>query len=153
MTGLEIRQVSFDSPVARRLVTAAVADLARRYGGSGDETPVDPADFAPPAGAFLVAYLDGEPVGCAGWRSRGADDAELKRMYTVPAARRRGVARRLLAAIERSARERGRKRVILETGLAQPEAIALYTSCGYEPIENFGYYRDSPTCRSFGRVL
>ncbi|MEU4780043.1 GNAT family N-acetyltransferase [Micromonospora sp. NPDC023633] len=155
MSEIEIRAERFDSPVAQRLIRAALADLGARYGGSGDETPVDPGEFEPPAGAFLVALLGGEPVGCGGWRSHGdaGDTAELKRMYTAPEARGRGVARAVLAAVERSAREHGRKRIVLECGDKQPEAIALYTAAGYDRIPNFGYYRDAPGCISFGRTL
>lgn len=152
---IDIRVVPFDSAVAQKLIRAALADLGARYGGSGDETPVDPAEFVPPDGTFLVAYLDGEPVGCGGWRGHGAegDTAELKRMYTAPEARGRGVARTVLAAIERSALAHGRKRMILECGDQQPEAVAMYASAGYERIPNFGYYKDSPGCISFGRTL
>ncbi|MFF5171286.1 GNAT family N-acetyltransferase [Micromonospora sp. NPDC000089] len=153
MSEIEISVEPFDSPVARGLITAALAELGRRYGGSGDETPVDAAEFVPPQGAFLVARLDGEPVGCGGWRSHGDDTAELKRMYTDPAVRGRGVARAVLAGVEESAREHGRKRLILECGDKQPEAIAMYTSAGYEPIPNFGFYADEPGCLSFGRTL
>lgn len=155
MSEIEIRVVRYGSPVAQRLVTDALADLAARYGGSGDDTPVDPADFDPPNGTFLVAYLDGVPVGCGGWRSHGPDGeiAELKRMYTAPAARGRGVGRTVLAALERSAWEHGRKRMILECGTRQPEAIAMYERCGYERIEDFGYYRGSPEVRSYGKDL
>ena len=150
-----MRTVGYDSPVAQRLVTDALADLGRRYGGSGDETPVDAKQFLPPAGAFLVAYLDGEPVGCSAWRSHGdsGETAELKRMFTTAQARGRGVGRRVLAVVEQSAREHGRKRLILECGDRQPEAIAMYRSCGYEPIENFGYYRDEPGVISLARQL
>lgn len=109
----------------------------------------------PPSGAFLVAYLAGGPVGCAGWRSSGdaGETAELKRMYVSPTARGRGVARAVLAAVERSAREYGRRRLILECGDRQPEAIGLYRSAGYEQIENFGFYRNEPGVLSFGRAL
>ncbi|TDC78503.1 GNAT family N-acetyltransferase [Micromonospora sp. KC606] len=155
MSKIEIRALAFDSPVAQSLIRAALADLGQRYGGSGDDTPVDAAEFVPPRGAFLVAYLDGQPVGCGGWRGHGDGDgtAELKRMYTDPAARGRGVARAVLVAVEESARYHGRKRMILECGDRQPEAIAMYTSAGYEPIPNFGFYADAPGCLSFGRVL
>jgi GNAT superfamily N-acetyltransferase len=151
---VEVRPVRYDDPVARALVAAAMADLRQRYGG-GDGTPVDPADFEPPTGAFLVAYLGTAPVGCGGWRSHGGTSqvAELKRLYTDPAVRGRGVARRLLAAVERSARARGRTRMILECGDRQPEAIALYRSCGYRPIEHYGFYRDAPGVVSLGREL
>ncbi len=152
MDDIEIRVVRFDDPEVRRLVADALADLAVRYGGSGDDTPVSPADFEPPHGEFLVAVTDGELIGCGGWRRHG-DDAELKRMYTVPAARGRGVARRLLAAVEASARAHGRRRLILETGDRQPEAIGLYVSSGYARIDDFGHYRDEPGVLSFGRTL
>jgi GNAT superfamily N-acetyltransferase len=152
---VEIRAVPYDDPLARSMVTAALADLAGRYGGVGDGTPVDPADFAPPAGTFLVASLDGEPVGCVAWRTHGGDGgtAELKRLYTAPAVRGRGLARRLLAAVEESARSHGRKRIILECGHRQPEAIALYESSGYERIEDFGFYRGYDGVRSYGKDL
>lgn len=152
MTEIEIRVARFDEPEVQKLVSDALADLAVRYGGSGDDTPVAATDFDPPAGQFLVAFADGELVGCGGWRVHG-DDAELKRMYTAPAARGRGVARRVLAAVEDSARAHGRRRLILETGDRQPEAVGLYTSCGYELIDNFGYYRDEPGVLSYGRPL
>jgi len=96
-----------------------------------------PADFAPPAGTFLVGFHDGEPV-CAGAIKRIAPDAaEIKRMYVVPGARRRGVARRLLGALEDAARERGYAFVRLDTGPKQQHAVALYASAGYSEIANF----------------
>jgi GNAT superfamily N-acetyltransferase len=149
---IEIRAARFDEPLVQKLVADALGDLSRRYGGSGDDTPVAPEDFAPPSGRFFVALAGDEPLGCGGWRGHGAD-AELKRMYTAPAARGRGVARRILAMIEESARADGRRRVILETGDKQPEAIALYETSGYERIEDFGYYRGHAGVLSFARDL
>lgn len=155
MNGVQIRRVRYDAMVAQALIEAALTDLGERYEGDGDATPVSPSDFAPPTGAFLVAYLDGEAVACGGWRTFGDGGmvAELKRMYTAPAARGRGVARQVLAAVEGSARSFGRTRMILETGGRQPEAIKLYLSSGYQPIEHFGHYRDSPEVVSLGRDL
>ena len=155
MTELEIRRVSYTAEPARTLVTAALAELAVRYEHpGGDDTPVDPAEFEPPDGAFLVAWLDGRPAGCGGWRShRGDRVAEVKRMYVAPEARGQGVALALLRALEESARQAGRKRMVLETGVRQPEAIALYGKAGYQRIEDFGFYRDAPGVRSFGRDL
>jgi GNAT superfamily N-acetyltransferase len=154
--GLSIRAVPYRSAVAATLVTAALAELAQRYGGGdGDATPIDPGQFTPPAGVFLVAWLDAEPVGCGGWRTYHADPAvaELKRMYTVPGARGLGVARAVLRALEDTAREAGRKRMILETGHLQPEAISLYVTAGYARIPDFGHYKDEPDVLSFGRAL
>ncbi len=156
MSEIEIREARFDEPEVQELVSEALGDLSRRYGGSGDDTPVTRTDFDPPDGRFFVACRTGAPeadlVGCAGWRRHG-DDAELKRMYTAPAVRGRGVARRILAAIEESARAAGCRRVILETGDRQPEAIALYTTAGYRRIEDFGYYKDHAGVLSFARDL
>ena len=149
---IDIRPVRYDSTDGGALVARAMADLAQRYGGGGDQTPVDPAQFVPPAGEFLVGYLDGVPVACGGWRGNGTD-AEVKRMYTAPDARHRGIASAVLRALEDSARRYGRRRMILETGPAQPEAIALYEKLGYHRIEDFGHYRDAPGVRSYGLVL
>jgi ribosomal protein S18 acetylase RimI-like enzyme len=74
-------------------------------------------------------------------------------MYVVPAARARGLARTMLAHLERSAAEAGAEAMVLETGTAQPEAMALYESSGYERIEPFGYYRKHRSNRCYGRVL
>ncbi|HEX2774860.1 MAG TPA: GNAT family N-acetyltransferase [Micromonosporaceae bacterium] len=152
MSEIVIRPVAFESAVAQQLIAEALVDLGARYGGSGDDTPVDRGEFRPPSGEFLVAYVDGAAAGCGGWRSHG-DVAELKRMYTVPTARGRGIGRAILAAVERSARDHGRKRMILECGDRQPEAIAMYETCGYERIVDFGYYRNHGGVRSYGRDL
>jgi GNAT superfamily N-acetyltransferase len=151
---IEIRAARFADPAVQQVVRQALADLGQRYGSSssGDDTPVALTDFDPPSGAFFVA-VDGDAlVGCGGWRAHG-QDAELKRMYTAPAVRGRGVARRLLAAIEESAQTAGCKRVILETGDKHPEAIGLYTSAGYERIEDFGFYKDHAGVVSYARTL
>ncbi|HKT04456.1 MAG TPA: GNAT family N-acetyltransferase [Rugosimonospora sp.] len=156
MTDVEFIRAGYADPVARELAAELLADLSRRYGGvDGDATPVDPAEFEPPRGAFLVAYRDGAPVGCGGWRTLAGsvDIAEIKRMYVVPAARGQGIALAVLRALEDSARAAGRSRVVLETGTEQPEAINLYTKAGYARIADFGYYRDEPGVRSFGRDL
>lgn len=152
VTEIEIRAVRFDDPAVQKLVSDALADLGERYGGSGDDTPVDLSDFDPPGGAFFAATHGGDMVGCGGWRRHG-DDAELKRMYTAPAVRGRGVARRMLATIEESARAAGCRRVILETGDKQPEAVRLYESAGYARIDDFGYYRGHASVLSYARVL
>jgi GNAT superfamily N-acetyltransferase len=151
VTEIEIRAARFDEPEVQKLISDALGELSQRYGG-GDDTPVDLEEFAPPHGAFFVALHGDDLVGCAGWRAHG-EDAELKRMYTAPAARGRGVARRILAAIEESARDSGRKRVILETGDKQPEAVALYESAGYQRIDDFGFYKDHAGVLSYARAL
>lgn len=125
-----------------------------RYGDE-DITPVDPAQFAPPHGYFVIGYLDGVPVACGGWRVNDEVDgaAEIKRMYVVESARGHGLSRRVLAHLEETARAAGLARIVLETGTRQPEAISLYTTSGYERIANFGVYRDHPDSRCFGKSL
>jgi ribosomal protein S18 acetylase RimI-like enzyme len=146
-------------PDAAVLVEDVQQEYVVRYGGR-DDTPLEPAYFAPPDGAFFVGYLAGWPVATGGWRRRGdlvvagSDQAaEVKRMYVAPAARRRGLARAMLAHLEETARQGGADVMVLETGLAQPEAIALYESAGYRPIPGFGFYRDAPLNRCFARPL
>lgn len=149
----------YDHPDAVKLSDQVQAEYVARY-GSDDMTPLHPSHFAPPQGLFLVAYEDGTPVASGGWRAQEANDegyedgdAEIKRMYVVPAARGRGLARRILAALEDSAREAGRVRTVLETGTPLPEAVSLYASSGYVPAPNFGLYRDTPESRCFQKRL
>jgi GNAT superfamily N-acetyltransferase len=146
---VEIRVVAYDHPDAVELIEQVQQEYVVRY-GEQDGTPVDPAQFAAPLGLFLIAYLDGAPVACGGWRADGVT-AELKRMYVAPVARGRGAARAILAELERTAQDAGHHRIVLETGMKQPEAIALYTSSGYQPVPKFGYYRDAPDAVHLGK--
>jgi GNAT superfamily N-acetyltransferase len=155
----EIRPARFTGRDTQRLVADVQAEYVERYGGP-DETPLDESVFDPPRGAFFLGYLDGVPIAMGGWRLR--DDvhpwgcrqaAEVKRMYVASAGRRHGFARAILARLEGSARAAGADVMVLETGTAQPEAIALYTASGYQPVEKFGYYAWSPQSRSFGKRL
>ena len=159
---LELRVSTLDHPDALTLNDEVQAYYRRVY-GDGDVTPLAPSEFAAPRGRFLIGYdRPGSPVVTGAWRAVDADpddpvrhdgDAELKRMYVVPAARGRGHARTVLAELERSAREAGRRRMILETGTEQPEAIGLYRGCGYYPIGRFGAYSDDHRSRCFGKLL
>jgi GNAT superfamily N-acetyltransferase len=149
---LVLRDARLDDPDGLALVEELQQEYVQRYGGR-DETPVDPREFDPPNGAFMVAELDGVLVGCAGLRRFGPDLAELKRMFIRTPYRRRGLARVLLAAAENRALELGYRRLILETGSKQPEAVALYESSGYGPHEKVGHYRDSDLSRMFVRDL
>ncbi|BBC95475.1 GNAT family N-acetyltransferase [Streptomyces griseofuscus] len=158
---MNIRRVGFDHPDAIKLNDAVQAEYALRYGDDGDETFLTPQDFLPPRGVYLIAYDESDrPVATGGWRSQERNDegysdgdAELKRMYVVEEVRGRGLARRMLAALEEDARAAGRLRMVLETGTKQPEAIALYTSSGYTRCPKFGYYRFHEESRCFAKDL
>jgi GNAT superfamily N-acetyltransferase len=148
---MRIDVTAYDHPDAVALIAEVQQEYVVRYGDQ-DGTPVDPAEFAPPRGLFLVAYVDGTPAACGGWRAHETD-VELKRMYVTPPFRGRGLARAVLAELERTARVAGFRRVILETGSKQPEAIALYESSGYLPVARFGYYADAPEAVHLGKVV
>jgi GNAT superfamily N-acetyltransferase len=131
-----IERLPITHPDALLLVEAVQEEYVARYGGR-DESPVA-------TGAWRRSSVS----------ALGADvTAEIKRMYVVPAAQRRGLARRMLAHLEATAAAAGIEALVLETGMKQPEAISLYLSAGYEPIPGFGHYRGSELSRCFGRVL
>jgi GNAT superfamily N-acetyltransferase len=100
-----------------------------------------------------VGFAGAEPVASGGFRRHDDEAAEIKRMYVVEDHRGIGYARRLLAELETRAAEAGYLRVVLETGMYQPEAIALYESSGYTPISGFGFYAGRTLARSFGKLL
>ncbi|MER5954391.1 GNAT family N-acetyltransferase [Streptomyces sp. NPDC001893] len=156
-----LQRVSFGHPDAIKLNDRVQLEYAERYGDDGDVTPLDPTMFDAPRGLYLIAYDDGgTPLATGGWRTQDRNDegysdgdAELKRMYVTPEARGLGLARRILAALEDDARAAGRSRMVLETGLKQPEAIALYGSSGYTPCGKFGHYRFEELSRCFAKTL
>lgn len=159
MPDLRIERRPITHPDAALLVEQVQQEYVARYGGR-DETPLEPAYFEPPSGAFFVGYLDGVPVATGAWRLRGdvaalgtRRTAEIKRMYVAAAARRTGLARLMLAHLEGTALAAGAPVMVLETGLAQPEAIALYGSSGYVGIDGFGYYKNARLARCYARRL
>jgi GNAT superfamily N-acetyltransferase len=158
--GVILRPTPFDHPDAQR-IDALLQEFYREVYGDGDATVLDPAQFVPPAGLFVVGYVEERPVASGGWREVGPEhdpevrpgDAEIKRMYVDPAERGRGLSRRVLSELERTAAAVGRRRMILETGEEQPAAMALYASAGYAPIRTFGAHREDPRSRCFAKTL
>ena len=92
------------------------------------------------AARFLLAVVDGEAVGCCAVQPLAEGDSELKRMYVVPALRGHGIAGQLMADAERLAVGLGCTRIKLETGVRQPEAIAVYERAGFVPIPTYPPY-------------
>jgi GNAT superfamily N-acetyltransferase len=150
--GFTIRPLAYTDAVVRALEAELQQEYVERYGGQ-DESAVDPAEFEPPGGMFVVGFADGEPVASGGFRRHADHVAEIKRMYVVEDHRGVGYARRLLAELESRAAAAGYRRIVLETGLRQPESIALYESSGYQPIPGFGFYAGRALTRSFGKDL
>jgi len=161
MSALSVRVVGYDHPDAQRLIAEVQAEYVQRYGGP-DRSPVDPLEFQPPQGLFLVGYLGSEPVAMGGWRrhdeehpqtSWAAPVVEVKRMCVTAAERGRGYARTMLAQLEDNARRAGARWVLLETGQRQPEAVQLYQSCGYQPVPPFGHYAETELSIHLGKDL
>jgi GNAT superfamily N-acetyltransferase len=142
----------FTDPLAVRLIEQLQEEYHARYGGP-DKTPIEASEFDPPAGLFLVGLLDGDPVAAGGWRRLGPRVGEIKRMYVARRARRRGLSRLMLNRLESTLAGDGYERVVLMTGLAQPEAIALYESSGYLPGESYGPYAREPRARFYRKEL
>jgi ribosomal protein S18 acetylase RimI-like enzyme len=143
-----------DDPVgetARKLINDLCAEVDARYG-----TPPSPFSFSEATSdraIFLIACLDGEPIGCGAIRHLDDDTAEVKRLYVAPPGRRQGIARRVLAELERHAVAFGYQALRLETGILQPEAQRLYESCGYRSISAFGCYAGNPTSVCYEKAL
>ncbi len=101
----------------------------------------------------VVAYRDGQAVGCGAIKEYAPERAEVKRMYVAPAYRGRGVATQVLSELERWARELSYATCILETGVNQPEAVGLYGKNGYRVIPNYGQYEGVATSICFEKAI
>lgn len=101
----------------------------------------------------VVAYMGKLPVGCGAIKAFDSSAMEVKRMYVMPGFRGQGVASLILTELEKWASELGFQKCVLETGLRQPEAIALYTKSGYNPIPNYGQYAGMENSRCFEKFL
>uniref|UniRef100_UPI00404B8143 GNAT family N-acetyltransferase n=1 Tax=Gelidibacter sp. TaxID=2018083 RepID=UPI00404B8143 len=101
----------------------------------------------------IVAYTDGIAVGCGAIKPFDAESMEVKRMYVLPNYRGKGIAITLLKDLENWATELNYNKCVLETGIKQPEAIALYTKSGYQVTENYGQYIGIVNSVCFEKVL
>ena len=154
MSTVTLRAESLDSPAAGQLIPALNAELSGRYPEAGaTHFRLDPQEVGPGRGAFLVAYLGDEPVGCGAVRRLDAATAEIKRMFVLPPRRGQGIAGQVLAGLEEEARVLGVARLVLETGVRQPEAIALYRRFGFDTIPAFGEYIGSGLSLCMGKDL
>ena len=124
---------------ALRLLQEMRAEAVSRYPDVIDASEPPPTnDPLAPRSAFLLAQVNGRAIGCAALRPIDSETAEVRRMYVVRAVRRRGIARCMLAELERRAAEFGYRVIRLETGNRQSEAVALYESSGFRRIAPYG---------------
>lgn len=131
-------------PTDRRvidLMNAQQRELRALYQDTDERTePFDPAILSGEGSALVAVEEDGRLLACGALKRIEADTAEVKRMYTVPEARGRGLGRQILDGLIERGRSMGLRRLVLETGDLQAEAIGLYESAGFRRIPNYGYY-------------
>ncbi|MDJ0323451.1 GNAT family N-acetyltransferase [Cryobacterium sp. PH31-AA6] len=139
---MKIARVRLTDPEVAPLLTDLGREYEERYGGGGADTvhDVEAGAFDPPTGGFIVLLDGANTVAGGGIRQLDERTCEVKRMWTNPAYRRAGHASTVLTALEELARELGYRMVRLETGYAQPEALAMYRRLGYREIGNYGIY-------------
>ncbi|WP_405019200.1 GNAT family N-acetyltransferase [Kitasatospora sp. NBC_00070] len=133
---LEVRRVTLADPLTEPLIRELTHEYVTRYGPGGHQemSRFPDSEFEAPDGALLLLLADGEPVAGGAYRRYDERTAELKRMWTHSAHRRRGLARRVLAELELAAEAAGYRRIHLTTGPRQPEAKGLYLATGYTPL-------------------
>jgi DNA-binding MarR family transcriptional regulator/predicted GNAT family acetyltransferase len=139
-SSIEVRVEPPDTADARWCLNEYFRDLAQRFDSGFDPARSNPAadeDLTPPAGYFLVARVDGTIAGCGALKRIDPGIAEIKRMWTAPGMRGRGVARRVLQTLESIARELGVATLRLETNRTLIEAQALYRQQGYAEVPAF----------------
>jgi ribosomal protein S18 acetylase RimI-like enzyme len=154
-TMTQLRLARPDDPAAAPLLAGLADEYARVYGAKTDgELAVrEVEDFVPPRGVFLVVLSASTTVAGGAVAPLVGDTAEVKRMWTSPQHRRRGLARRVLGALEHEALKLGYRVLRLQTGAMSTPAVALYHASGYRRIAPFGRYRDEPLALAFEKRL
>ncbi|WP_405151626.1 GNAT family N-acetyltransferase [Sphaerisporangium sp. NBC_01403] len=131
---IEVRHVEVRDPAAEPLLRDLHLEYHSRYGPNEELSRYADEEFSPPDGAFLILVEDGETVAGGAFRRHDQTTAELKRIWTHPAHRRRGLGLVVVRELEREAVRRGYRRIHLTTGPRQPEAARLYLAAGYRPL-------------------
>jgi GNAT superfamily N-acetyltransferase len=129
---------------ARWCLDQYAANLQRLFPEGFDQSRgnrLEPADVLPPHGHFVIARLDGSPVGCGALKVLDDRSGEIKRVWTAEAVRGQGVATKIMDALEDIARTRGLGRLLLDTNRALVAAQAMYRKRGYREIPP---YNDNP---------
>jgi putative acetyltransferase len=145
VTSLELHAGDPGAPDVRAVVARHLA-FARSHTPRAYSYAVEPDDLSDPAVSVFCARADGRLVGIGALREVDPSHGELKSMHTVEDARGRGVGRAMVAHLLNQARQRGYRRVSLETGTGDEfaPARALYEAAGFEPCGPFGDYNAGP---------
>ena len=148
---IKIIRADSDNKDFIKLVKCLDADLAERDGE--DHSFYDQFNKIDKIKYAVVAYEDDKPIGCGAIKEYSSTIMEIKRMYTLPEGRGKGIATKVLTELERWATELSYKKCILETGKRQPEAIGLYTKNGYKAIPNYGQYANMENSVCFEKEM
>lgn len=142
---IEIKETDICGTEAMELLEELNTALARITGSSGEKS-FDITDMQDERSIFVVAYMDGVPMGCGAIREMAEHTAEIKRVYARP--NHSGVAHELIACLERKAIEKGFHELKLETRKVNKHAVDFYIGCGYVVTENYGKYigREDAIC-------
>jgi GNAT superfamily N-acetyltransferase len=148
---IQLVRTSSENPDFILLVKLLDADLEIKDGNEhafySQFNKIDKIKFA------LVAYEDQLPVGCGAIKEFSSEAVEVKRMFTLPERRGKGIATSILSELETWAKELSYKKCVLETGKRQPDAIAVYTRNGYSIIPNYGQYAGVENSVCFEKMI
>jgi len=137
---LKIEKREWDHPDFRELVTLLDKEFRERYGAIQDE--YDRHNTTGPSTVIVVAYEKDSAVGCGAFRKFDSKTVEIKRMFVKKEFRGNGISKIILKQLEELAAKEGYSTAVLETGIKQQEAIALYKKSGYQQTEKYGPYSD-----------
>jgi putative acetyltransferase len=135
---LQLNRTTSSDPDFQLLIVALDGELSILYGA--EQEFFQGHNKIGPSAKVIVAYHQNQPVACGCFRPVDSTCVEIKRMFTKPAMRNQGFAKKVLNALEVWASEESFVRIILETGVRQPEAVAAYTKSGYKMITSYGTY-------------
>ena len=148
---IKIIRTSSDDQDFIDLVKNLDADLAQRDGNDhsfyAQFNKIDKIKYV------VVAYENSKPMGCGAIKEYAPKTMEIKRMYTSPESRGKGIATKVLTELERWATELSYEKCVLETGKKQPEAIGLYKKNGYKLIPNYGQYAEIENSLCFEKIV
>ena len=151
MNAITTKRTQSESKDFSYLIAQLDNDLNGRY--HREQSKYDQYNKVDSIATVIVAFDEEKPVGCGCFKEYDSDTVEMKRIFVAPDYRGQKISKQVLGELEAWAKEQGYSKAVLETGSRLPEAIGLYTRCGYERIENYGQYKDFPNSLCFEKKL
>jgi len=148
---IELKRTTSASPDFGTLIIALDADLRTKYGELMNL--YDQHNIIEQIDTVIIAFLNGQPIGCGCFKPYDPETVEVKRMYVAPQARGKGMSKLILGGLEDWAKELNFPFIVLETGSKQIEAIGLYQKMGYIKTPPYGPYVDLPDSVCFRKML